>query len=181
MASSRSGALEATKPQIPLTAHREEMGARSLEAHIDRQLEQGELENAWGAEAKRKQRGYQDWIKRCAMELKTTDGFSSTERFFCAAFSLLFAGKERAYLDREIDATIDAETSEGSQRFSLQDRLGTFGGAGKVGTEKYVAGYFAADEKRNREKRFHDAVLFLFHAGFTREQLHRFAAQAEEN
>ena len=108
MVSTRSGTLEATKPQIPLTAHREEMGA----------------------EAKRKQRGYQDWIRRCAMELKTTDGFSSTERFFCAAFSLLFAGKERAYLDREIDATIDAETGEGSQRFSLQDMVRNFRGWG---------------------------------------------------
>ena len=159
MTRTRSGTLVATKPQVPLTAHREQMGAG----------------------AKKKQREYQDWIRRCAMELKTTDGFSSTERFFCAAFSLLFAGKERAYLDREIDDTIDAETGEGSPRLSLQDRLGTFGGGGKAGTEKYVADYFAADEKRNREKRFHDAVLFLFHAGFTREQLHRFAAQAEEN
>jgi hypothetical protein len=164
MTRTRSGTPEATKPQVPLTAHREQIGARSLESG-----------------AKGKQREYQDWIRRCAMELKTTDGFSSTERFFCAAFSLLFAGKERAYLDREIDDTIDAETGEGSPRLSLQDRLGTFGGGGKAGTEKYVADYFAADEKRNREKRFHDAVLFLFHAGFTREQLHRFAAQAEEN
>jgi hypothetical protein len=153
MARTRSGTLVATKPQVPLTAHREEMEAG----------------------AKKKQREYQDWIRRCAMELKTTDGFSSTERFFCAAFSLLFAGKERAFLDREIDDTIDAETGEGSLRLSL------FGEGGKAGTQKYVAGYFAADEKRNREKRFHDAVLFLFHAGFTREQLHRFAAQAEEN
>jgi hypothetical protein len=158
MTRARSGTPEATKPQVPLTAHREQIGARSLESG-----------------AKGKQREYQDWIRRCAMELKTTDGFSSTERFFCAAFSLLFAGKERAYLDREIDDTIDAETGEGSLRLSL------FGEGGKAGTEKYVADYFAADEKRNREKRFHDAVLFLFHAGFTREQLHRFAAQAEEN
>jgi len=155
----RSGTAAPTKPQIPLTAHREEMGA----------------------EPKRKQREYQDWIRRCAMELKTADGLSSAERFFCAAFSLLFAGKERAYLDREIDDTIDAETSNASLRFSLQDKLGTFTGGGKVGIEQYVAGYFAANEKRNQEKRFHDAVLFLFHAGFTREQLHRFAAQAEEN
>ena len=136
MARTRSETLEATKPEVPLTARREEMGARSLETQIDRQLEQGEPEmgkhhrskTAWAAGAKRKQREYQKWIRRCAVELKKTDGLSSAERFFCAAFSLLFAGKERAYLDREIDGTIDAETSEENLRFSLQDRLRTCGG-----------------------------------------------------
>jgi hypothetical protein len=185
MAKTRSGSLEATKPRVPLIARREEMGARSLETQIDRQLEQSEPEMGthhrskigWGAGVKRKQREYQEWIRRCAVELKKTDGFSSSERFFCAAFSLLFAGKQRADLDREIDGTIDAETSE---EVSLQHRLRTCGGGGRVRTKKYVADYFAANERRNREKRFHDAVLFLFHEGFTREELHRYAAQAEE-
>jgi hypothetical protein len=188
MARTRSGNLEATKPQVPLTARREEMGVRSLETQIDRQLEQSEPEMgthhpseiAWVGEAKGKQREYHAWIRRCAVELKKIDGLTSAERFFCAAFSLLFAGKERADLDREIDGTIDAETSEENLRFSLQHRLGTCGDGGKVRTKKYVSGYFAATERRNREKRFHDAVLFLFHEGFTREELHRLAAQAEE-
>jgi hypothetical protein len=126
------------------------------------------------------QREYQDWIRSCVAELKKADGLSPADRFFCAAFSLLFAGKERADLDREIDGTIDAETSEDNLRFSLQHRL-RVRGSGQVRTRKYVAGYFAANERRNKEKRFHDAVLFLFHEGFTREQLHRFAAQAEES
>ena len=132
------------------------------------------------AAAQRNQREYQEWIRSCVVELKKADGLSPADRFFCAAFSLLFAGKERADLDREIDGTIDAETSEENLRFSPQHRLRTRG-SGKVRTKKYVADYFAAKEKRNREKRFHDAVLFLFHQGFTREQLHRFAAQAEES
>jgi hypothetical protein len=126
------------------------------------------------------QREYQEWIRSCVAELKKTDGLSPADRFFCAAFSLLFAGKERADLDREIDGTIDAETSEENPCFSPQHRLRTRG-SGKVRTNKYVADYFAANERRNKEKRFHDAVLFLFHEGFTREQLHRFAAQAEES
>jgi hypothetical protein len=112
--------------------------------------------------------------------LKKADGLSPADRFFCAAFSLLFAGKERADLDREIDGTIDAETNEDNLRFSLQHRL-RVRGSSQVRTRKYVAGYFAAKERRNKEKRFHDAVLFLFHEGFTREDLHRFAAQAEES
>ena len=92
---------------------------------------------------------------------------------------MLFRSKERADLDREIDGTIDAETSE-EMSFSPQHRLRTRG-SGKVRTNKYVADYFAANERRNKEKRFHDAVLFLFHEGYTREELHRFAAQAEES
>jgi hypothetical protein len=132
------------------------------------------------AEAEKNQREYREWIRRCAIELKKTDGLSSAERFFCAAFSLIFAGKERADLDRAIDSTIDAETSEETLRFVLEHRLGTCGGGGKVRTRKYVADYFTAKEKRNKEKRFHDAVLFLFDEGFTREELHKFAAQAEE-
>ncbi len=185
MARIRSRTLEATQPQVPLTA----MEARSPKNRIDRRVEKSEPEmetycrsqTAAGTAAKRNQQEYREWIRRCAVELKKTDGLSSAERFFCAAFSLLFAGKERADLDREIDRTIDAETSEENLSFSLQHRLRTGGGAGRVRTKKYVADYFAAKEKRNREKRFHDAVLFLFHEGFTREELHKFAAQAEEN
>jgi hypothetical protein len=147
MAMTRSRALEATKLPIPLTV-------QSIPANGKRE--------------------YQAWVRCCALELKKADGLSSVQRFFCAAFSLLFAGKQRADLDREIDGTIDAEISQKTPPLSLQ-----FSGS-KVRAKKYVTGYFAADEKRNREKRFHDAVLFLFYEGFTREQLHRFAAQAEE-
>jgi hypothetical protein len=132
------------------------------------------------AAAPKNQQEYQEWIRSCVAELKKADGLSPADRFFCAAFSLLFAGKERADLDRQIDGTIDAETSEDNLRFSLQHRL-RIRGSSQVRTRKYVAGYFAAKERRNKEKRFHDAVLFLFHEGFTREDLHRFAAQAEES
>ncbi len=138
--------LDATKPQVPLPRHR---GRRA---------------------AKGSAKENREFVRRCAVELKRTDGLSTGQRFFCAAFALLLAGRERADLDCEIDRTIDAETNN----------PGTCVGGGKVKTQKYVAGYFAADEKKNREKRFHDAVVFLFHEGFTREQLHTFAAQAEE-
>jgi hypothetical protein len=138
---------QAAKSKVPLPGHR---GRRA---------------------AKNCARENRDWVSRCAVELKRTDGFSTGQRFFCAAFALLIAGKERADLDCEIDRTIDAETT----------KPGTAGGGGRVRTEKYVAGYFAPDEKKNHDKRFHEAVVLLFHEGFTREQLHRFAAQAEEN
>jgi hypothetical protein len=129
--------------------------------------------------APKNQLEYQEWVRSCVAELKKADGLSPADRFFCAAFSLLFAGKERADLDREIDGTLDAEIRDENLRFSLH-KLRTRG-SGKVRTRKYVADYFAAKERRNKEKRFHDAVLFLFHEGFTREELHRFAAQAEES
>jgi hypothetical protein len=148
--------------------------SRALEATEPRRVEIAE-ETA----APKNQREYQEWIRSCVAELKKADGLSTADRFFCAAFSLLFAGKGRADLDREIDGTVDAETSEENFRFSLH-RLRARG-SGKVRTRKYVANYFAATERRNKEKRFHDAVLFLFHEGFTREELHRFAAQAEES
>ena len=148
--------------------------SRILEAPEPRRVELAE------DAAPNNQREYQQWIRSCVAELKKTDVLSPADRFFCAAFSLLFAGKERADLDREIDGTIDAETSEENLPFSPQHRLRTRGSS-KVRTNKYVADYFAANERRNKEKRFHDAVLFLFHEGFTREQLHRFAAQAEES
>jgi hypothetical protein len=147
--------------------------SRILEAPEPRRVEIADA-------APNNQREYQQWIRSCVAELKKTDGLSPADRFFCAAFSLLFAGKERADLDREIDGTIDAETSQENLPFSPQHRLRTRG-SGKVRTKKYVADYFAANERRNKEKRFHDAVLFLFHEGFTREQLHRFAEQAEES
>jgi hypothetical protein len=147
MAMATSRALEANKPPIPLAT---------------------QVEPANG------KREYQEWVRCCALELKKADGLSSGQRFFCAAFSLLFAGKQRADLDREIDGTLDAEISQKTPPLSLQPN------GSIVKAKKYVAGYFAADERRNPEKRFHDAVLFLFYEGFTREQLHRFAAQAEE-
>lgn len=131
------------------------------------------------AAAPKNQQEYQEWIRSCVAELKQADGLSPADRFFYAAFSLLFAGKERADLDREIDGTIDAEIRDEHLRFSLH-KLRTRG-SGKVRTRKYVADYFADRERRNKEKRFHDAVLFLFHEGHTREELHRFAAQAEES
>jgi hypothetical protein len=134
---------------------------------------------AQDAAAPENQREYQEWIRSCVAELTKADGLLPADRFFCAAFSLLFAGKERADLDREIDGTIDAEIRDENLRFSLH-KLRTRG-SGKVRTRKYVADYFAAKERRNKEKRFHDAVLFLFHEGYTREELHRFAAQAEES
>jgi hypothetical protein len=147
--------------------------SRTLEASEPRRVEIGEG-------APQNQREYQEWIRSCVAELKKADGLSPADRFFCAAFSLLFAGKERADLDREIDGTIDAETNQQNLCSSPQHRLRTRG-SGKVRTRKYVADYFAANERRNKEKRFHDAVLFLFHEGFTREELHKFAAQAEES
>jgi hypothetical protein len=147
MATASNQALGAAKPPVPLTAQAEHANGK---------------------------REYQAWVRCCALELKKADGLSSVQRFFCAAFSLLFAGKQRTDLDREIDVTIDTEISQKTPPLSLQFS------AGKMKAKKYVTGYFAADEKRNREKRFHDAVLFLFYEGFTREQLHRFAAQAEE-
>jgi hypothetical protein len=149
--------------------------SRTLAAPEPRRIEIAEEEAP-----QRNQREYQEWIRSCVAELKKADGLSPADRFFCAAFSLLFAGKERADLDREIDGTIDAETSDENLSFALQHRLRTRG-SGKVRTKNYVAGYFAAKERRNKEKRFHDAVLFLFHEGHTREELHRFAAQAEES
>jgi hypothetical protein len=129
---------------------------------------------------KRNQREYHQWNRRCALELKKHDGLSTGARFFGAAFSLLFAGKDRADLDRAIDGTIDAETSEETLSFSLDHGLRTCERGGEARTKDYVADYFAGKEKRNREKRFHDAVLFLLEEGFTREELHRLAAQAEE-
>ncbi len=133
----------------------------------------------WVAAAKGNQQKYHEWNKRCALELKRHDGLSTGARFFSAAFSLLFAGKERADLDRVIDATIDTETSAETLSFFLHHRL-PVGRGGEARTRKYVADYFEAKEKRNREKRFHDAVLFLFEEGFTRDELHKLAAQAEE-
>jgi hypothetical protein len=161
MARTKNRTLEATKSQVPLTTSRQ---AKEI---------------VWMAAATRNQREYHEWTKRCALELKKHDGLSTGARFFGAAFALLSAGKKRADLDRVIDSAIDAGTSVEMLSFFLHHRLPR--GCGAEGrTEKYVAEYFAAKEKRNREKRFHDAVVFLFEEGFTREELHKLAAQAEE-
>jgi|HubBroStandDraft_6_1064221.scaffolds.fasta_scaffold327994_1 hypothetical protein len=162
MATAKNQALEATQPQVPLTTH------------------QQDKEAAWPDAAKRNQREYHEWNRRCASELKKHDGLSTGARFFGAAFSLLFAGKERADLDRVIDGTIDAETSEETLNSFLHDRIRACGHRGDARAKQYVADYFAGKETRNREKRFHDAVVFLLEEGFTREELHKLAAQAEE-
>jgi hypothetical protein len=189
-ASNRS--LEAAKPQISIPArqqekpHQDEKKAPSPERRIDRRPKKSDAETKadhWSntvsvVPAERNQLEYHSWNKRCALELKKHDGLSSGARFFSAAFSLLFAGKAREDLDRVIDATIDAETS--AERLSFLLNREPLGRRGAVRTRKYVVDYFAAGEKRNREKRFHDAVLFLFEEGFTREELHNLAAQAEE-
>jgi hypothetical protein len=133
----------------------------------------------WAPRAEWNQREYHEWNKRCARELRKHDGLSTGARFFGAAFSLLLAGKQPADLDRVIDGTIDAETSTEKTSFFLHHNPAC-GPGGAAGTRKYVADYFEAKEKRNREKRFHDAVLFLFEEGFTREELHKLAAQAQE-
>jgi hypothetical protein len=162
MARAMSQTLQATQPQIPLT------------------IVQQEKEPASTAEANRNQREYHEWNRRCALELKKHDGLSTGARFFGAAFSLLCDGKKRADLDRVIDGTIDAEKSEENLIFFLQHNLRTCGRRGEARTRAYVANYFEGKEKRNREKRFHDAVLFLLEEGFTREELHKLVMQAEE-
>jgi hypothetical protein len=180
MARAKNRTLDATKSQVPLTARQQEREPRSLDTWTDGQLGKSDAETetdyrskaAWVVAAK----GYQEWIGRCIVEPRKNDGLSPAESFFCAAFSLLLAGKERADLDREIDGTVDAETSEET----FHRRLRTCGRGGSVRTRNYAAGYFEAKEKRNKEKRFHDAVLSLFDEGFTREELHQLAAQAEE-
>lgn len=161
MARAKIRTLEGTKSQVRLTTS------------------QQAKEIAWMAAATRNQREYHDWTKRCALELKKHDGLSPGARFFGAAFSLLSAGKKRADLDRVIDGTIDAGTSAEMLSFFLHHGLPRGRGA-EARTEKYVAQYFEAKEKRDREQRFHDAVVFLFEEGFTREELHKLAAQAEE-
>jgi len=162
MARGNNQTPEATQPQVPLTTR------------------QQEKETAWMAAAKKEQREYHEWNRRCALELKKLDGLSTGARFFGAAFSLLFDGKGRADLDRVIDSTIDAELSEEPLSFFLNHKPKTCGRRGEAWTRQYVADYFEAKEKRDREKRFHDVVLFLLEEGFTREELHRLAAQAEE-
>jgi hypothetical protein len=179
MARAKNRTLETTKSQVPVTALQQEREPRSLETWTAGQLGKSDAETEtysrskapWMAAAK----GYPEWVGRL-VEPRKNDGLSPAERFFCAAFSLLLAGKERADLDREIDGTVDAETSEETSH----RRLRTCGRGGSVRTRKYAAGYFEAKEKRNKEKRFHDAVLSLFDEGFTREELHQLAAQAEE-
>jgi len=174
MTRAKNRTLEPIKSQVPVPARQQERGARSLETWTDGRLEESEAEAEtyyrskapWMAEAKRDQ----EWIGRCVVEPRKNDGLSPAERFFCAAFSLLLAGKERADLDREI------ETSEET----FLRRLRTCGRGGRVRTKKYAADYLQAKEKRNKEKRFHDVVLHLFDEGFTGEELHRLAAQAEE-
>jgi hypothetical protein len=165
MARAKNRPLEATKSPVPLTTR------------------QPGKEVAWMAAATRNLQEYHECTKRCALELKKHDGLSTGARFFGAAFSLLSAGKKRADLDRVIDGTIDAGTSVEMLSFFLHHRLPRGRGT-KARTEKYVAQYvaeyFEVKEKRNMEKRFHDAVVFLFEEGFTREELHKLAAQAEE-
>jgi hypothetical protein len=180
MTRAKNRTLDSTKSQVPVTVLPQEREPRSLETWTDGQLTKSDAETetyyrskaAWMATAK----GYQEWMGRCLVEPRKNDGLSPAERFFCAAFSLLLAGKERADLDREIDGTVDAETSEETLRRNIR----TCGRGGSVRTRKYAAGYFEAREKRNKQKRFHDAVLRLFDEGFTREELHRLAAQAVE-
>ena len=180
MAMAKNRTLEAAKSLVPVTAFQQEIEPRSLETRTDEQLRKSDAEaetyyrpkGAWMTAAK----GYQEWIGRCIVEPRKNDGLSPAERFFCAAFSLLLAGKERADLDREIDGTVDAETSEEA----FHRRLSTCGRGGSIRTRKYAAGYFESREKRNKENRFHDVVLSLFDEGFKREELHRLAAQAEE-
>jgi hypothetical protein len=177
MARVKNRTLEATQSQVPVTAR--QPGSRSLDTWTDGQLAKSDaeteanyrLQSGWMVAAK----GYQERLGRSIVGPKK-DGLSAAERFFCAAFSLLVSGRERADLDREIDGTMDAETSEGT----FHRRPRTCGRGSSVRTSKYAAGYSEAREKRYKEKRFHDAVLRLFDEGFTREQLHRLAAQAVE-
>src|ERR1700722_11782504 len=177
MARAKNRTLEPTQSQVPVTARQREREPRSLEIGTDLGKSDVETETnyrskaAWMVATK----GQQEWPGRSIVEPKK-DGLSAAERFFCAAFSLLLAGKECADLDREIDGTVDAETNEDAS----YRRLGTCGRGGGLRTRQYAAGYFEPRENRNKEKRFHDAVLYLFDEGFTREQLHRLAAQAVE-
>jgi hypothetical protein len=174
MTRAKNRTLEAMKSQVPVTARQQERVARSLETWTDGRLEESKTEAetyyrseaTWTPAAKRDQ----EWTGRFVVEPRKNDGLSPAERFFCAAFSLLLAGKERADLDREI------ETSEET----FLRRLRTCGRGGRVRTKKHATDYFQAEEKRNKEKRFHDVVLYLFDEGFTGEELHRLAAQAEE-
>lgn len=180
MTRAKNRTLEPTQSQVPVTARQQEREPRSLETWTDGQLGKRDAETetyyrskaTWMVAAK----GYQEWIGRSIIEPRKKDGLSPAERFFCAAFSLLLAGKECADLDREIDGMVDAETSEEA---SLR-RLRTCGRGASVRTRQYAADSFEAREKRNKQKRFHDAVLRLFDEGFTREELHRLAAQAVE-
>jgi hypothetical protein len=180
MARAKDRTLEATQTQAPVTARQREREPRSLETWTDGQPGKSDTETGTYYRSKAagmaSAKGYQEWIGRGVVEARKNDGLSPAESFFCAAFSLLLAGKERADLDREIDGTVDAETSEET----LHNRLRTCGRGGSARMRKNGADYFEPREKINEETRFHDAVLRLFDDGFTREQLHRLAALAVE-
>ncbi len=174
MTRAKNRTLEAMKSQVPVTARQQERGVRSLETWTDGRLEKSgsEAETYYRSKAPSMAAAKRDqeWIGYSVVAPRKSDGLSPAERFFCAAFSLLLAGKERADLDREI------ETSEET----FLRRLRTCGRGGRVRTKKYAADYVQAKENSNQEKRFHDVVLYLFDEGFTGEELHRLAAQAEE-